>query len=108
MTKLLNKIRGIYDCFEDNDTEFFDSKKKKLESENMNKKFWFIWNESAHNPRYKHDSLKSAQIEAVRLSKLHPDNVFIVLESIEHYVVNTVRREVHVSKPDFQNKEIPF
>lgn len=49
---------------------------------NLRKKFWVVWNPMNGNPTVAQDSYEKAAGEAERLSRKHPDQPFIVLESV--------------------------
>lgn len=44
-------------------------------------KFWLVWREHGSAPTYKHQTKEDAVQEAERLAKLHPENVFFVMEA---------------------------
>jgi len=48
----------------------------------VNQKFWVIWNPERGLPRFQHPSLFAAKVEAERLAKAHPGQVFHILESM--------------------------
>lgn len=48
----------------------------------MSKEFWCVWREFSVRPIVKHDSERSARLEAERLAKNHPDTPFYVLKAV--------------------------
>ncbi len=56
-------------------------------------KFWMVWNDNGGMPRHKHDSLKSAGLEAERLAMANMGQRFFVLEALE-----TVKCEMPIIK----------
>lgn len=63
-------------------------------------KFWLVWTQDGHNPKYRHESYQAAQKEAERLAAINPRQHFYVVEAIGFAVKTDVRFE----KLD----EIPF
>lgn len=53
-----------------------------------NQKFWFVWNPQGCTPNKQHRTKAEARIEATRLAQEHRGQVFVVLESVGHAVVN--------------------
>lgn len=45
-------------------------------------KFWFVWNPAGNAPRHRHGSKAFAEIEALRLARLHRGQQFIVLKAV--------------------------
>lgn len=45
--------------------------------------FFMVWSPQGGEPSRKHDTLREARSEANRLARLHPDQDFIILESLE-------------------------
>lgn len=44
-------------------------------------RFWLVWNpDSPKPPRYRHASRESADVEATRLAREHPNQLFYVME----------------------------
>jgi len=52
-------------------------------------KFWMVWKENGNGPTRQHESLKSAEEEAERLSKLEPGKNFVVLESVKFCTIDS-------------------
>lgn len=64
--------------------------------------FWLVWNPaSPKTPRYRHASRESADIEAFRLAREHPDQAFYVME----WVGGTFLKQLKPQEPD---NGIPF
>lgn len=47
----------------------------------LNGKFWMVWNPARYAPTYKHPSKESAQAEAGRLARMNPGQHFWVMEA---------------------------
>lgn len=44
-------------------------------------KFWMVWREGGSSPTYRHQTKEAATLEAERLAKSNPDQVFYVLKA---------------------------
>lgn len=67
--------------------------------------FWLVWSpQGARPPEYRHASEAMATHEAERLARLHPGNIFVVLQSVCSRQVNDMRR-VDL-RPEI--KDLPF
>lgn len=49
-------------------------------------KFWMVWKIHGTLPTVQHQTAKSAKHEASRLAELHPDERFVVLESVSVFI----------------------
>lgn len=50
----------------------------------LNGKFWMVWNPNGRQPTYKHPTKESAIAEAGRLARMNPNERFYVLLSLGH------------------------
>ena len=48
----------------------------------LNGKFWMVWNPNGGSPTVKHQSEDDAKTEAERLARIYPNKRFWVLESM--------------------------
>lgn len=65
--------------------------------------FWLVWSPQGDRPpRYRHDSERDAELEADRLSTLHPGREFYVVQPT--YRVVTAGRQVERYSTD----DVPF
>lgn len=72
------------------------------------KQFWMVYGIGCGEPTKMHSTKEIALGEAKRLARYHPDQVFVVLESIAAAVkrdvdVVTIKRQSHD-----ENEQIPF
>lgn len=70
--------------------------------------FWLIWNPRGRDPNYRHASEDSARLEAERLARACPGDVFVVLKA--EYAVRVKRPDPPPVErvPLSQIDEIPF
>lgn len=68
-------------------------------------KFWIVWRQNGSTPTYRHESKATAEMEAERLARCHPGEVFFVLKTISGFstTVPPVER-IKLKTP----AEIPF
>jgi hypothetical protein len=50
----------------------------------LNGKFWMVWNPVGRQPTFKHPSESAAKTEAERLARIWPNERFWVLEAVGH------------------------
>lgn len=58
-------------------------------------KFYYVHNRRTGNPTYRHRTVESALSEALRLTRKHKKN-FYVLESVKHTVYNHDTGEIKI------------
>ena len=52
--------------------------------------FWILWNPNGYRaPKFKHYNFESADTEAKRLAREHPDNIFYVLHSVSGHILRS-------------------
>lgn len=66
--------------------------------------FWLVWNELGQSPRYKHETVASAETEASRLAMLHPGITFTVLAP----VANVTSRALEIQRFTSDDDAVPF
>lgn len=49
-------------------------------------KFWMVWTMHGASPTVQHQTAKSAKDDASRLAEMHPDERFVVLESVSVFI----------------------
>ena len=57
-----------------------------------NEVFWMVWSPQGNSPTVRHSMPDKAAKEAQRLARAHPDREFYVLEALERFQVETLRR----------------
>lgn len=59
--------------------------------------FWLVWSPTGQKPpSYSHASIESARAEAERLAIAHPGKVFVVLEALDAFHVDSMIRTQYV------------
>jgi hypothetical protein len=59
--------------------------------------FWLVWSPTGQKPpSYSHASIESARAEAERLAIAHPGKVFVVLEAMDAFHVDSMIRTQYV------------
>ena len=70
-----------------------------------NESFWLVWNENGHAPTFKHPSRQHADDEAIRLARQVKGQKFVVLASVNAWVVDDLK---HIDMRDYNDDGIPF
>lgn len=65
--------------------------------------FWLVWNPNGRNPAYQHQTAHGAIVEAERLARANPGEMFIVMQSVCGRTVNDLQK---IDMRPFD--EIPF
>lgn len=68
--------------------------------------FWMVYGENRGSPTHRHSSFASAEREAQRLARAHPDNRFFVLAACAGFVKSDLH-EVEIT-PAYDDEMIPW
>lgn len=70
--------------------------------------FWMIWCPARNPPSFMHDTEAAAETEAERLARLNPGDLFFILEAVQMYQVDSLKRSsLRPEKPEASD-DLPF
>lgn len=66
----------------------------------MKTHYYLVWNTTSGRTSKRHETILSAQAEAIRLAKLNPNETFVILKAINEYSVEPLKlKVVHLLPP---------